>query len=359
MPAKSSKLSLLAKTLIVGEFKVGSLASSYHLAFKNLNLSPDCFCLLKNRRHLHPFAKNRLLHRALLGSYYARRTWACDLNYQIVEAAKNFGSRFVFFVGAVWILPATLTALRDLNIRTAIFNPDNPLRPHYNSRPETLLTFREVDLYLIWSRSLAEKLSSDGAAKAKFLPLAWDESLHPYMFSQSDVDDRAVFIGGWDKDREIFLNKIAQQIPLSIFGPDYWGKRTNPTSFSRRNWQNKMLIGRDLACVTSRSAISISFLRSQHYIDGRPDAVIMRTFEIPGSGGFILSTRSDTASSIFQEGLEAVYFSTVEEFIDKAKYYLKNPQQRFAIQQRAHKKTADYYRFEHNVARIESMLREI
>ena len=346
-------------TLIVGEYKFGSLASSYYRAFQNLELSPNRFCFVENKNLLHPFAQNRVLHRAFINSKSARGAWASHLNEQIIETAKSLGSRTVFFIGAIWILPETLLTLRELDIRTVMFNPDNPLPPNYNSRPETLESFREVDLYLIWSRSLAANLSSDGKTRAKFMPFAWDESLHPYMFSSSHMDETLLFVGGWDRDREIFFNIIAEKLPLKIFGPEYWGARTNKKSLARKCWQHRPLLGHDLANVTSRSAISISYLRSQHYIDGNPDAIIMRSFEVPGSGGFLLSTRSETAMEIFKEGYEAVYFSSVEEFIEKADYYLKKPKERFEIQLRAHEKTANCYRFEHNVVRIAEMLMEI
>ena len=227
---------------------------------------------------LHPFAQNRVLHRAFINSKSARWLWASHLNEQIIETAKSVGSRTVFFIGAMWILPETLVTLRGLDIRTVMFNPDNPLPPNYNSRPETTISFREVDLYLIWSMSLAAKLRINNNARAKFLPLGWDESLHPFMFSSSHVEENLVFIGGWDKRRENFLNLVAQKLPLKIFGPEYWGRRTSKSSMSRKCWQHKSLTGHDLATVTSRSAISISFLRSQHYVDGRPDAVTMRSF---------------------------------------------------------------------------------
>ena len=121
----------LTNTLIVGEYKFGSLASSYYRAFQNLALSPKRFCMVENKKLLHPFAQNRVLHRAFINSKSARWLWASHLNEQIIETAKSVGSRTVFFIGAMWILPETLVTLRGLDIRTVMFNPDNPLPPNY------------------------------------------------------------------------------------------------------------------------------------------------------------------------------------------------------------------------------------
>jgi spore maturation protein CgeB len=131
-----------------------------------------------------------------------------------------------------------------------------------------------------------------------------------------------LFVGGWDKEREEFLSQVASQVPLRIYGPDYWGKRTKPFSRARRCWQRTDLRLAHAARVIRESAVCLNLLRTQHIVDGKPDGLIMRHFEVPGSGGFLLSTRGGGATVLFPEGQTGEYFSSVAECIEKAKMYI-------------------------------------
>ena len=59
--------------------------------------------------------------------------------------------------------------------------------------------------------------------------------------------------------------------------------------------------------------------------------VNMRSFEIMGSGGFLLTERCDGMMMLFQDGKHCVMFDTIEEAIEKAKYYIEHDDEREAI----------------------------
>ena len=255
-----------------------------------------------------------------------------------------------------------LTRLKPLDAwgkKVILFNPDNPLPPHSNNRAESLRLISEVDLYLIWSVSLAAKIKKLGAKRSEFFPLAWDRDLHPPVYQNTGVQRGVLFIGGWEKSRELFLNKVAKRLPLKIYGPDYWRTRTNFNSHARDAWENTDVRGAEFSKAVCNFSININPLREQHIIDGVPDAVIMRTFEVPGCGGFLLSTRAQSALTLFTEDVEAVYFDCLDEFIDKAKYYMANDSARDKIRLRAHKKTARYFTYVENVKKLVSLIDSI
>ncbi len=54
------------------------------------------------------------------------------------------------------------------------------------------------------------------------------------------------------------------------------------------------------------------------------DHYTRRVFEIPACGTFMLSQRTETMQTLYEEDQEAVYFDNVDELVDKARFYLQN-----------------------------------
>lgn len=61
------------------------------------------------------------------------------------------------------------------------------------------------------------------------------------------------------------------------------------------------------------------------------DRYTRRTFEIPACGVFLLAERTPEMSAFFTEGVEAEYFSSPEEFVSKARFYVEHDEARERI----------------------------
>jgi len=69
-----------------------------------------------------------------------------------------------------------------------------------------------------------------------------------------------------------------------------------------------------------------------------PDEHTTRTFEIPAIGGFMLADRTNEHLELFEEGKEAEYFGSEEEYRDKLKFYLANEAARDCIARAGHQR---------------------
>jgi len=246
-------------------------------------------------------------------------------------------------------LPTGLNVLTILTFIGAAFELYSSVSNFFNGR-KALEEFDKA------SEKLAQELREAGVRNAAFLPFAWDEEVFPYQEPDDKIWPGVLFVGGWDEEREAFLDEIAKHYPLKIYGPSYWGERTRAGSLSKKCWMGSDLRGAEAAKMIRESAVCLNILRNQHVIKGEPDGLIMRHFEVPGAGGFLLSTRSGGATRLFPEGDIAEYFADAEECLEKVKQYLADPAKRSGIVQRAHASVAMHHRYDDRIRELLAVL---
>ena len=205
------------------------------------------------------------------------------------------------------------------------FNPDDPLRVGniYKNIYECIPYY---DLYFIWSRKLVAKIKRINES-TYYLPFAADIDLIYPLKRKKDI--YISFIGNGDSERERVINnlkvKTIDETKISIYG-------TNWKNLKKVDLNNKVE-GNEFLEVLARSKINLNILRYQN-----KGSINMRTFEIPASGNFMLHEFSEEAQEYFLPGVEAEYFCSSEEFIEKSKYYLKNENARNRIAMNSLKK---------------------
>lgn len=327
--------------LLYGDFLRDRLAASYQRAFSELGHVVIPFNTRHLREFLAPWLHHRLGHRLTIRSLGLRRLGAITWNRRFVEVAMQQRPDFVLILNGDFLMPATLAEIRARKVPVFIFHADNPLPESTNNRPETLPCALQSDCYFIWSQVLVQRLKAAGAYHVQYLPFAWDAELFPYHPPSTKQEHDVVFIGGWDKKREDFLKPIAEKFNLKIWGPPYWATRTHPHSPLRRCWQGKEAVDCEVAEIISQSKIALNILRQQNL----PDGTNMRTFEVPGCGGFALSTRTQGALDIFPEGQAGNYFKDVEECIAQIEWFLLADQERQQIATNAHALVQQSHRY--------------
>ena len=87
------------------------------------------------------------------------------------------------------------------------------------------------------------------------------------------------------------------------------------------------------------------------FVDRRPQ-IKARTFEIPGSGGLLVTGHADNIEEYFVPDKEIVLFYSVHELIEKTRYYLAHSEQRELIRAAGEKRALRDHTFEHRFRTI-------
>ena len=92
--------------------------------------------------------------------------------------------------------------------------------------------------------------------------------------------------------------------------------------------------GRDFRMALGGAKIVVNLVRRENRDDH-----VMRTFEGPACGAFMLHERTESHLEIFREEKEAAFFESSDELIDKVRYYLTHEHERERIRQAGHART--------------------
>jgi spore maturation protein CgeB len=188
------------------------------------------------------------------------------------------------------------------------------------------------------------------STKFYYLP----EACNPRMHRPIDLSQRDREIYGCDVMiagtlyyyRQEILQELARQsagIRVKIWGsrPDWLVDRL-PGSYTGRYVQ-----GDDKVRATLGAAICLNTL---HYAE--VNGLNCRAFELAGCGGFQLVTRVPALAEHFEPEVEVATFASVEELIEKTRYYLRNPAEAAAIAERGRLRAHREHTYEHRLTEI-------
>lgn len=172
-----------------------------------------------------------------------------------------------------------------------------------------------------------KKLSELANKPVKLTTQGYSNNLHKPDTSNEckTIYPAVLFIGRYEKERFASIEFLANNgIGVEIFGPR-WPKKLvgiNPNITIHETG----LYGTDYAKYLTGSKICLGFLSKINR-----DQYTSRSLEIPACKGFLLAERTDEHLQLFQEGVEAEFFSTDIELLNKVNYYLNNEEQRKQI----------------------------
>ncbi|WP_289055257.1 CgeB family protein [Carboxylicivirga marina] len=248
---------------------------------------------------------------------------------------------------AIFLTPKTTAYLSRLADKLVHFTPDPAFTFH-----KSHLFRQSLNLYDYAVTTKAYELKNFeqylNADKVIYATQGFDTDLHKPLTPFEHKKAGVLFIGHHEKEREEVLQKlIDEDIAVCIAGIKWQSFADKNKTKTKFKYLGNGIYGKDY--VKTLSAYQFSWGSVSKWI---PELHTTRTFEIPACGTALITERNNETSSFFKDD-EAIFYDSLDDMIEKIRYYQNHPQE---LQQLTQKGTQRV----HNDGRdYESILRKV
>ena len=260
-----------------------------------------------------------------------------NLNRRVLDLVKKLKNNNII-IDIVWLdKPLTLRKNTLLKLKKIypnviiVFNTEDDMTQKHN---QSIFFLDSLSLYDYFFTTKSYNLNELKVKNIYFFNNTFDASFHrpinlteeEYSLFKSDV----CFIGSFEKERAKSMLYLANNnVKVRIYGNGW--NRFN--SHKNLEIMNQPVYGDDLIKVINAAKINLNFLRKINR-----DMQTNRSVEIPACEAFMLAERTKEHQNLFKEGVEADYFSSDQELLEKVQYYLANEEKRKQIAINARKR---------------------
>lgn len=252
------------------------------------------------------------------------------LDQTIIKTVKKQEADILWIEKGLSISPQTLIGAKEIqrSIKIVGFSPDDMMNKNNQSK-HFLKGLPFYDMYITTKSFGVDEIKKLGCKRVEFMSNGFDPALHrPIRLSEYErtkLGGPIGFIGTAECQRAESISFLAKnELNVKVWGDhwDKWKKRTKGNFDVAGHSQ----YGELYVKIICSFDINLCFLRKCNR-----DLQTTRSVEIPACGSFMLAERTDEHLALFDEGKEAEFFSSDEELLDKANYYLLNPDKRKKI----------------------------
>jgi glycosyltransferase involved in cell wall biosynthesis len=188
---------------------------------------------------------------------------------------------------------------------------------------------KKADWVFCAQKRAVEDMKRDGVANPIWLPHAVEPMAYPkfdLLTKRYDV----CFVGHVNsQNREDALDRLFKEFPNFYYGQQLF------ENAARKFAESKIVF-------------NISML----------DDINMRTFETMATGSFLLTNWIPTIEEMFEDGKHLVLYRSLDEMVDKAKYYLAHDSEREKIAQAGYEEVMKNHTFVNRVQKMVETVRE-
>jgi spore maturation protein CgeB len=249
----------------------------------------------------------------------------------LLQRCTEFQPRLVLCVGMAPITREVLLGMQKMGIQVFNYLTDDPWNPGMYSS-WFLAALRHYDHIFSPRRANMEDLKRHGCPAVSYLPFAYCEEAHLGSFPTVENNDLSrpdiVFVGGADSDRIPFMTALIHaNFHLQLYG-GYWERYTETRRHACGHLQP-----REAQQVTANAKVALCLVRRANR-----DGHVMRSLEIPAMGGCMLAESTSEHRDLFgEDGQAVVYFESIPELIQKARWLLDHPGERQRLRKAVHR----------------------
>lgn len=291
------------KLLLVGSFANGALENIFKINFINSGWQVLPYDI--QTPYLEKISAsfiNRLINRISILPFVK------EINKNLILNAKEYKPNVICVFKGMELLPATVEELKSYTNLLINYNPDHPFNFEFrgsgNSNVSKSLSY--YDVHFSYSKNITKSIYERLNKPAFTIPFGFDDS-KKFKFRASLSND-IIFIGAYDFKRAQFFKEL--NIPVKIFGDVKWKSRNRFATMIKDSYQGRAVVGQEYVDFSASALGALNILREQNISEGSHN---MRTFEVPGYGGLLISNRTDEQQEYFEDKKEAFFFDSVEE----------------------------------------------
>jgi len=255
------------------------------------------------------------------------------INLDLVRMVRSARPDVVWFDKPTPFTPETMEAIRSAGARIIFYVQDGPFGPRNDGCwRQFYRVYRMADLHCLVREADVVRYREWGLPFIKTM-FSFDPVMHyppPEGWADGDRNREVSYIGHPHEERPAFLRTLTKQhgLSLSING-NLW-ERIFGTEQLPNCRIGGHLDGRHYREAIWRSKVNLSFVTQAN-----EDDIAHKAVETAACGQFLLALRTPGHEALLEEDQEAVFFSSVEECAEKARFYLDRPDLREAIGRRA------------------------
>ncbi len=253
------------------------------------------------------------------------------INHRLMKLVRSEKIDIVFLYSALLIYAGTVEKLKRCGVYVALYHNDNPFSEkadrfryrHY------LKSVENADIVYAYRKSNLEDYEKAGAKRTKLLPSYYISSKNYYIPDNKRKDlpvPPIVFIGHFEEDGRIDYIRELSKKGIDVGVIPGWPILNDHMVVMKNTVEryNEIL---------NSAEIAIIFLSEIN-----KDTYTRRCFEIPMTKTMMLSVYTEDIASMYEEGKEIVFFRSIEDFVDKAVYYLEHDGERERIASAAYER---------------------
>lgn len=250
---------------------------------------------------------------------------------KVVETCRAFRPRWLLATGLVPLTDSVIKEITRQGVICLNYLTDDPWNPAHRAT-WFLRALKHYSAVFSPRRANLTDLEEAGCERVVYMPFAYAPHLHFREFLEDTDEYRrfdcdVLFYGGADADRLPYMCALLREgFRMHLYG-GYW-ERFRETRPYARGQADPMTLRKAVA----GAKVTLCLVRRANR-----DGHAMRTFEAPAMGACLLAEdTSEHRELLGEDGETAVYFHTVDQAVDRARWLLEHEEDRLRLAAAAH-----------------------